>query len=216
MKLFLFVVGFIAFYGKIGAFSAYDKSDDDNVCDIADICQNHPDDVELNFQCAEAASATEKRCKNHRRCEDTGCREMYGGYGFCVNLKKFDGNAWIWKIIGKWYDMSSPIKPGLCGPSSFSHKEDNCCRCMIRKKCYDVGCKQKFHGNGVCIDLKEGDLTQYDLDFSVPPESSKDLCRNAFAGQTDDCCACFKEKKLPLTHEPGPWGPAKKPNKSGF
>jgi len=127
-------------------------------------------------------------------CEDKGCFEKYGGYAFCLNLRAFDQNGWWWKYIETNYDLNSPIQPGLCGPSLNTDIKGDCCRCMKRKKCHDVGCGQKFHGNGICIDLKEGDLTQYPLDFSVPPEFNEDLCRNVYHGEKDNCCACFKKK----------------------
>ena len=49
--------------------------------------------------------------------------------------------------------------------------------------------------SGVCVDVKGDDLSNYDLDLSVVPNSSKDLCVNGFSNfDKDDCCKCFKKK----------------------
>ena len=43
-----------------------------------------------------------------------------------------------------YYDLSTPFVSGLCGAGKWSNgtiRDDQCCRCLRRKKCKDVGCK---------------------------------------------------------------------------
>jgi hypothetical protein len=43
------------------------------------------------------------------------------------------------------------------------------------------------------VDLKEDDLTKYDLDFSVDSIQSPKLCQSLVSDK-DECCSCFKKK----------------------
>ena len=43
--------------------------------------------------------------------------------------------------LEKYYDLSTPSVSGLCGPGHLD-PDDQCCRCLRRKKCKDVGCKK--------------------------------------------------------------------------
>ena len=47
--------------------------------------------------------------------------------------------------------------------------------------------------SGVCVDLKEDDLTKYDLDHSVASIQSPNLCKSLVSDK-DECCSCFKKK----------------------
>ena len=58
--------------------------------------------------------------------------------------------------------------------------------------------------SGVCVNLKEDDLTKHDLDFSVASIQSPNLCLSLVSDK-DECCSCFKKKGGPI----GPigWNP---------
>ena len=44
---------------------------------------------------------------------------------------------------------------------------------------------------GVCIDVVDGDLSQYDIDFDVKPDNDPSLCSN---DANENCCTCFKRQ----------------------
>ena len=61
---------------------------------------------------------------------------------------------------------------------------------MKKKPCKDTGCKDAFKGLGVCINVVEDDLTQFNLDLTARQDPVPGLCRNDL---NEDCCSCFKK-----------------------
>jgi len=133
----------------------------------------------------------------HCNCEDRKCNDKYDGLGQCIDMKSYTSSAWGLEYLEKTYDLSTPFESGLCSPGTVTPngppRDDQCCKCLKRKKCQDLDCKKKFKGQGVCVDLKEDDLTKYDLDFSVAPIQSPKLCKSLVSDK-DECCSCFKKK----------------------
>ena len=48
------------------------------------------------------------------------------------------------------------------------------------------------------MNLKEDDLTAYDLDFSVASIQSPNLCKSNLVSYETECCLCFKKKGGPI------------------
>ena len=59
-------------------------------------------------------------------------------------MKAFTTSAWGYEYLEKTYDLSTPFESGLCGKI----QADQCCKCLRKKKCLDVKCKDKFNGRG--------------------------------------------------------------------
>ena len=60
-------------------------------------------------------------------------------------------STWGMEYLEKNYDLSTPFESGLCGPGQLGDgtiRDDQCCKCLRRKKCQDLECKDKFNGRG--------------------------------------------------------------------
>ena len=115
-------------------------------------------------------------------CKPYGCEEAFGkGYqGECVDVTNPYLNA-----LSKVFDLNAvPEKNYTCLPSL----EKSCCRCMKKKPCIDDGCMEAFHGDGICVDVENGDLSLVDTTV----EKKLGLCKNNIKGK--DCCYCYKKK----------------------
>ena len=120
-------------------------------------------------------------------CVDTGCNSTYNGQGRCVDVIKAD-----WNLLDQFIDLTESTPTHAASPSLCSSNSDNCCRCFKEKTCQDSGCNEIFNGQGVCIDVSNGDLSQLkDVDLTTKQDPKLGLCENKF---NDNCCSCFKKK----------------------
>merc|ERR1712112_350466 len=133
-------------------------------------------------------AATLGRSTDSPGCVDTGCETYYGGDGRCVFV--LHGN---WSQIGREYDLTTENNETLCRSQ---RDVTNCCRCFRITSttttsppvCTDVhgSCRAAFNGSGACIDVRQGDLS--DIDIDVDP-----LDGHCSTGP-ENCCECFKIK----------------------
>ena len=88
----------------------------------------------------------------HCNCEDRKCNDKYDGLGQCIDMKSYTSSAWGLEYLEKTYDLSTPFESGLCSPGTVTPngppRDDQCCKCLRRKKCLNVKCEKKFNGQG--------------------------------------------------------------------
>merc|ERR1711962_304196 len=150
------------------------------------------------------------------RCFDFGCASILEGQGQCVNITEISTTE-EWNIFKSMYDVNfnSSSYNHLCGPYLDKPGNKDCCKCMKKKPCRDLGC---FKNGGKCVNMKTTDLQQ----FSYPPMNQIDfpvkiagngLCADPEGGTADEvarqaagdpsCCQCYKRRNMDMCQDTG-------------
>ena len=89
--------------------------------------------------------------------------------------------------MDNFYNLSVSTPSSLC--TDVVSGSSDCCKCVLKKSCRDLGCKDHWQGQGICIKTGSEDLAQQAdlIDFSVGGQD--DLCSG-----DSGCCTCFKKK----------------------
>ena len=81
--------------------------------------------------------------------------------GQCTDVTNAD-----WRSLASVLDLATPApQPSFCRGGGVSQE---CCRCFKKKTCLDDGCKDAFHGEGVCLDVMADDLSHIDTSTRSP------------------------------------------------